>query len=38
MSRMAIAMGLNLNWLFDPATAFARGEPLLRNVMAIAGR
>ncbi len=26
--RAAVALRLNLNWLFDPRTAWQRGEPL----------
>ena len=26
LARMAVALGLNLNWVFDPITAYRRGE------------
>jgi hypothetical protein len=28
VARFAILMGINLNWTFDPATAWLQGEPL----------
>lgn len=27
-ARVALRLGLNLNWIFDPLTAWRRGEPL----------
>ena len=28
VARRAVALGLNLNWVFDPATAWKRREPI----------
>ncbi len=28
VARMAVALGLNLNWVFDPVWAYRCGEPL----------
>ena len=28
IARVAVWLGLNLNWLFDPVTAWRRGEPV----------
>lgn len=30
LARLAARLGLNLNWLFDPVTAWRRGEPFQR--------
>lgn len=31
IARAAVRLGFNLNYLFDPATAWRRGEPLRRR-------
>ena len=31
VARIAVRLGLNLNWIFDPVTARRRGELFLRR-------
>lgn len=31
IARIAVAFGFNLNWTFDPVTAWKRREPMIRK-------
>jgi hypothetical protein len=32
VARLAVTFGLNLNWIFDPVTAWRRREPVRTNL------